>query len=235
MPESMAQSTRVARYLTTVAGGTLILSSPAFADITVHEGPHSVMDQGGGTGQADMLWVDILSGATTTDIGVINSSDSSWFRLNHYYWTTTSTRSIQFGIGGNTPVGQALEFIHTGNFRSALRLSSGEIVDSTRMFGRAERYNLISTSSSGVNVGNDNGWLGGGNGYLGFRFEDEGTTLYGWAEITVGSTSEGFTLERWAFDDSGDAIAVGQVPTPGTLGIAALALGAAGIRSSRKE
>jgi hypothetical protein len=63
--------------------------------------------------------------------------------------------------------------------------------------------------------------------YLGVKFQlaANGPTYYGWVEldITNAATATG-TLARYAYEDTGAAIAAGQVPEP--TGLALLALGA---------
>jgi hypothetical protein len=78
----------------------------------------------------------------------------------------------------------------------------------------------------------------GGN-FLGFQL-DSGN--FGWLELTIstslGAGSEhGFTITRYAYQDSGAAITAGAVPEPSEFGIGLglLALGVAGSRRWRKN
>ncbi len=73
--------------------------------------------------------------------------------------------------------------------------------------------------------------------YIGFKFNPLGTELFGWARIRLTESPGNFgTFEvlEWAYDDSGDPI---HVPEPATtaLGLAGLAMGAAGLRRWRKR
>ncbi len=77
--------------------------------------------------------------------------------------------------------------------------------------------------------------------YIGFKFNPEGTELYGWANVTF--TQEGnwgtITITEWAYDDTGASIltgATGAIPEPANfaVGLGALALGAAGLRRRRR-
>ncbi len=78
-----------------------------------------------------------------------------------------------------------------------------------------------------------------GSNFIGFKFDSASNTRYGWAELTL--TSNSVTINRWAYEDSGAAIAVGQtssssqsVPEPSSsLGL--LGLGAAGVLRWKKR
>jgi hypothetical protein len=79
------------------------------------------------------------------------------------------------------------------------------------------------------------------DGYALFTFQNSGKTLYGWLELSNSvSTTSGpdVTLVGVAYDSSGNPIAAGDTgtPEPSTMaltGLAALALGAAGLRRWR--
>lgn len=107
------------------------------------------------------------------------------------------------------------------------------------------RVNPGGTGGTFSNFNNDgNSSFSGTSKYLMFNFNNGGTK-YGWIEITgmTGGTNGsygggyGLTLGRWAYDDSGAAITAGQTSNtpavPGPAGLAALALGAAGVRRNR--
>ena len=100
-------------------------------------------------------------------------------------------------------------------------------------------------NSSGTS-GTDGDWKAGDTGYLGLEITSGGTTLYGWAHVTLNSlppaptvppagteavgtnaTTGYFTLLGYAYDDSGASIAAGAVPEPKST-VALLVAGAAG-------
>ena len=61
-------------------------------------------------------------------------------------------------------------------------------------------------------------------GFIAFSFDNNGTTNYGWAEISVDSNS--LTLLRAYYNDMGGDIENGEVPAPASLGALALGGGA---------
>ncbi|MEM1221905.1 MAG: hypothetical protein AAGH40_04020 [Verrucomicrobiota bacterium] len=97
-----------------------------------------------------------------------------------------------------------------------------------------------------ISYGNINiatGFNSGETGYFGFKFDSNGTTLFGWAEVVITNAAVdngNFEVIRWAYEDDGSAIRVGQtiaVPEPASTaaGLGLLALGAAGISHWRKS
>jgi hypothetical protein len=82
--------------------------------------------------------------------------------------------------------------------------------------------------------------------YALFAFSSGPDTLYGWIHLSLSVTDlfgsdpalgPNLTIIDWAFDDSGQTLAAGDAPEPATAiptGLAALALGAVGLRNWRK-
>jgi hypothetical protein len=85
--------------------------------------------------------------------------------------------------------------------------------------------------------------LSSGTQYIGFFFDNNGTNNFGWARVTLtnGGTFGTFTIDEWAYEDTGANIRVGDtvsaIPEPeaAAIGLGALALGAAGLRRMRKR
>jgi hypothetical protein len=79
-------------------------------------------------------------------------------------------------------------------------------------------------------------------GYALFKFDDPACgsgTCYGWTQIAVsyGQYGPNIDILGWAYDTSGNQLPAGEVPEPSTLamtGLAALALGAKGVRQWRR-
>ena len=85
-----------------------------------------------------------------------------------------------------------------------------------------------------------------GLNYIGFQFlNDSGTTLYGWASVTITSPTNNYdmtlTVNNWAYNINGDAIRVGDVgtaipePSEAAMGLGLLALGAIGVSRYRQR
>lgn len=73
--------------------------------------------------------------------------------------------------------------------------------------------------------------------YVGFFFNPTGTLpLYGWLRVQFNLDGDDFTVDQWAFDDSGQPISVGFVPEPNSallLGLGLAILSKAGRRFKR--
>jgi hypothetical protein len=84
-------------------------------------------------------------------------------------------------------------------------------------------------------------YLAAGQNFVGFRFVDGAQTDYGWANITLNPSSNpaitSITIHNWAYDNTGAAITVGQVPEPAqsAAGLGLLALGAAGVSAYKRR
>ena len=86
----------------------------------------------------------------------------------------------------------------------------------------------------------------GSNKLLAFRVEEGTDTFYGWIDYTLSFTDiysgYTFTVNAWAYNDvsgqgiiAGQNTAAGSQAVPGLGGLAALAIGAAGVRSRRQR
>ncbi len=86
--------------------------------------------------------------------------------------------------------------------------------------------------------------VSGAGELVGFSVSSSGDTYYGWIEYDL-SMSEGsftFTVNSWAYNDvagqgiiAGQNQAAGSSAVPGLGGLAALAIGAAGVRTRRQR
>ena len=78
----------------------------------------------------------------------------------------------------------------------------------------------------------------GETGAFGIRFNDGGDKYYGWVEVSMDANNF-ITVERWALETTANTAAgytpAGSTAVPGIGGLAALAIGAAGVRSRRQR
>ena len=80
-----------------------------------------------------------------------------------------------------------------------------------------------------------------GDNIIGFRFDANGSTLYGWGRINLqqlGNGSASLTVAEWAYEDMGNAIHVGDTGPQGAdepASLALLALGAGGLAAWRRR
>ena len=78
----------------------------------------------------------------------------------------------------------------------------------------------------------------GETGAFGLRFVASGDFYYGWAEVSM-DADQIITVERWALETTANTAAeyspAGSTAVPGLGGLAALAIGAAGVRSRRQR
>jgi len=79
-------------------------------------------------------------------------------------------------------------------------------------------------------------------GFVGFRFDNGGNDNFGYFDVEWSRTGVGqgstltLTIHGWAYDNSGAAITIGgATPIPGGTGLAALAIGAVGLRGRRRS
>lgn len=187
---------------------------------------------------------------------------------------TTSNTVNNFGVGGTQLAGFSIGAAVMGpnrlvrfggtytsdsssnpaRFRSVMptRLAAGGVVGATGSFLYAGA--LVGSQMAASNFGPAPypgawGQLGGtvGNsirGYLGFRFSNDGSTVfYGYFDLTISrsgtdeNSSLSVTVHGWAYNSvAGQSITIGSpAAIPGGTGLAALAFGAAGLRGRRRS
>ncbi|RME89402.1 MAG: hypothetical protein D6766_14740 [Verrucomicrobia bacterium] len=131
----------------------------------------------------------------------------------------------------------------------AQMFGAGEIIGPSRAFGTGDVTMAVAwsglVSSSTWSSSGTGPWVGPGpqRGYLGLRFQMNGNTHYGWADVTVENEypQEGLpklTLHRFAYETEPDTpIQAGAVPEPAETATAMglLALGAAGLARYRRR
>jgi hypothetical protein len=161
-----------------------------------------------------------------------NGHDDALFK--NYLRGTSTYFGIKrlYGLGAFGFKGEAVQ-----------KLSAGAMVGPTAVFCTTS----VAFESGRIRM--SGGFVSGESALVGFRFTllPGSTTLYGWANITAtnGDSDDDygtFTINHWAYDDTGASILAGQteaaaVPEPAAYaaGLGGLALGAAALRRRRQK
>ncbi|MDM8564643.1 hypothetical protein QUF74_03225 [Candidatus Halobeggiatoa sp. HSG11] len=125
------------------------------------------------------------------------------------------------------------------NYYAMIRLNAGDVVQATPGAGSWNNCRFFESSSNP-----NRQFEPGSTGYFGFRFTgSDGGTKYGWAKANWNHTNPGLELNitKWAYDDSGAAIRVGDtgavsadLPAELTM-LNLLGLGAIGLAAFRRR
>ncbi len=114
----------------------------------------------------------------------------------------------------------------TGNYINAQRFNAGDPIDASR--------NFFYFGTLAVDTVTSCNFASPGEGYVGFSFEDNGDTRYGWLRVVMdGGPDNGYTIMDYAYAGVGEDIVAGAVPEPGSLGL--LATGGIGLLLWRKR
>lgn len=150
---------------------------------------------------------------------------------------TTSSSTVSYSTARMQDLGDARV---AGGFK---KLSSGDklgtALDGLSFSPGTQSRALMHDYSGTISIGGSlyaGDWSVGDTGYFGFKFTSSGNTHYGWAEMTLSSSSLQATInEAWYNDTPDGAVTVGVIPEPAEfgLGLGALALGAVGLRRMR--
>lgn len=165
--------------------------------------------------------------------------------FNYYYNTAPSAPESAsfvnnnpiFGYyGGNDPV----RFGANQNLSSAagLGFSTFNYYRGTNhdIFNRSLYVSFSYFGGYSYYSGTYGAWRAGNRGFLLFRFDGIGGDHYGYFDISIAPDGESMRIHGWAFNDEVDGgISTIALPAPGSVGLACLALGAAGIRRKRRS
>ena len=105
----------------------------------------------------------------------------------------------------------------------------------SRLFGYNQTISNAATGGSWVNGGSMGNLALDSKGYFAFRLPNNGGYTYGWIEWI--NTNGIFSVARWAYEDTlnqGITTPAAASAVPGGAGLAALAIGAAGLRGRRR-
>ena len=208
----MSESRLKTYALTATGTATLATAGIANADIITSSGP-----------------VDITVNAGRTTLFTLAGVDVEAINIRNGYWSTTGYALASLGPG--SPSSQIFTEVSSGYIIGS-GFSGGSYVSQYMSFSN----NVMSNSSSfGLRLGT--------SVLIGIGISDGTDTFYGWVDYSL-SMYQGeytFTINSWAYNNVADeGIIAGQntaagSAVPGLGGLAALAIGAAGVRSRRQR
>ena len=210
-----------------IAGSALAAAGSAGADIITSTGSTTIAQSPPPGGLA---WNTLFS-IGQVDVRARNILDNSANNTN-----PSSNWSMSAKIGGNSGFAYG-----TG------AISNGMTISTSFLNGSVANRRAYSVSINSVWWDTSSTTLGAGsNKLLAFRVEEGTDTFYGWIDYTLSFTDiysgYTFTVNAWAYNDvsgqgiiAGQNTAAGSQAVPGLGGLAALAIGAAGVRSRRQR
>jgi MYXO-CTERM domain-containing protein len=122
--------------------------------------------------------------------------------------------------------------------RVGLTLAAGQYLITSAAAVATAGYNVqYGTGSYGASSAVPLGGLLPGMNKIGFAFDVNGDTHYGWAEIVLhGGPNFELEVANWWYEDEADAeIHITPVPASGVAALTLLGLGAAGLRAQRRR
>lgn len=142
-----------------------------------------------------------------------------------------------YAVGNNAFNGFAGFTVTTTGAMQQLRyvsnLDAGQNVGGLASFAQPP-LNIFGTLAVAPGYVNSQWDLAENNRFIAFRFDTGAGPQLGWARINFdGPNNNSFTLVDYAFGGPNEAIATGQIPEPGSLGL--IALGAVGIIAWRRR
>ncbi len=242
---------RLARY----AALAPAIATPAFATIYGASGLNHQVGFGGTAGAGGVLFqiggqnVTVSAQSSSGKRGVSVLVAGADFRAlsirsRASYNNGTRTVSVSGNWGGGLPVAAGATFNNPGRNMNEFPGSGG-----TFYSGNRGTLNFSNTNANWINnlnagfvkdpqkVGNT-----GQTWYLLFKFwSGAHPNTYGWlsfdAFVDPASQNDSIVVTGWGWDDSGTVLAagIGPVAVPGGTGLAALAIGAAGLRGRRRS
>ena len=210
-----------------IAGSALAAAGSAGADIITSTGSTTIAQSSPPGGLA---WNTLFS-IGQVDVRARNILDNSANNTN-----PSSNWSMSAKIGGNS-----------GFAYGTVAISNGMTISTSFLNGSVANVRYYSIINAVASLSTTSGALGAGsNKLLAFRVEEGTDTFYGWIDYTLSFTDiysgYTFTVNAWAYNDvsgqgiiAGQNTAAGSQAVPGLGGLAALAIGAAGVRSRRQR
>lgn len=179
-----------------ILGATAASSSGAIHYSSVNDGAGLLATSTG----SQTIYLNVLTGThSLTNPGAANYQ----LQITPIAGTTSGGTVYQSKFQVGHPNAQT-----NGTGAIAEKIDSGEIIDASLTY--------TTTNYNTFNDGASTGWSLGDTGYYGYRFQNGGTTNYGWAQFqfTGTPTYAEIRLLAYGYEDSGSGIAAGAIPEP---------------------
>lgn len=183
----------------------------------------------GASANAAIVWsgiVNINIPSTTSGVylNVVNGQTGASSALAG--WDINPWSSSALSFFSSTTSGQTVATGMMGTGTVANNLAQGTLISGASTF----TTNVGVQTTTGLN-------LNSSNNLFGFKFWHEGAAAfrYGWVRISLGASAgvQPRSIVEYAYEDTGAGLEAGVVPGPA--GLAALALGAVGLRNRRRK
>lgn len=169
------------------------------------------------------------AGTDLSLLNILSTTANGYFKYNRL-----------FAIGATTATGTVLDAQTANQVGNTANFGAGIAVNSASPFHQfgALAQHFYSAGGAVYNYGN---FTTTGTSYIGFDFlNTAGQTRYGWMQVTFNATAyaanqSALTVNRYAYDNTGVAIATGAVPEPGEMALGCLAAGATGLAVWRRR
>ena len=171
------------------------------------------------------------------DISIPANFDGVYLNVETGAWNTNGMSPVAgwdinpfFGGSAiwNAPAFQPVRAGTTGT-SAVLNLATGTAVNGSSVFSTAvqgpggQNVGGPAYGASETHMGNGAGqFVSGSEGYLGFQLNG---TNYGWMRVVFTDNAGGALIKEWAYDDSGAAIAVGNITNTGSVVTASTTFG----------
>jgi autotransporter-associated beta strand protein len=179
---------------------SVFLTLPAAADVV-----YSNLKDIGIPADFGGVYLNVQSGASNTDL---NNPQAGW-HINPFFggsvvWNSPTFQPVRGGTG-NTDV--------MLNLPADTMVGSGSIFSTFVQDAGGENPGGPGYGASQTHLGAGPGqFTDGGEGYLGFRLNG---TDYGWMRVAFTNNTGGAVIKEWAYENSGAAIAVGNIARNG--------------------
>ena len=99
------------------------------------------------------------------------------------------------------------------------------------IFRKGFSYSVTNYGNFSYSSSTFGAWRPGQRGYLLFSFFEDGDSYNGFFDIALSANGDSLIINGWAFNNTPDSpITTQPLPAPGAVGLAALPMGAAGVR-----